>query len=124
MNLILLLVLSSDLGAPSAMPDQDVALRVGRYFTEAASAGDHETIAFLVSNEGLAGRKGESPRSLVNRYVARLTRAFCVLDESTKANEYKQAGRDVAGIRLNCANGKHEDIQLVKVGGQWKLALP
>ena len=76
MTFILLLVLSSDLGAPSAMPEQDIALKVGRYFTEAASAGDHETIAYLVSNEGLAGRKGESPRSLVNRYVARLTRAF------------------------------------------------
>lgn len=124
MSVILLMVLSADLGAPSAMPEQDVALKVGRYFTDAASGGDHETIAYLVVTEGLAGRKGESPRSSVNRYVAKLARAACMVDEGTKANEFKQGGKDVAGIRLNCANGKHEDMQLVKVGSQWKVAVP
>ncbi|MBL9038253.1 MAG: hypothetical protein JNG84_07065 [Archangium sp.] len=121
---LLLLTLTSDLGAPRELPEQEQSLKVVRYFTEAASAGDHETVAWLTDAEGLRGRKGESPRSVVNAYVARLTRAGCVLDEKQKANEFKQNGKDVAGVRLLCNGGKHEDVTLTKVAGLWKVSVP
>ncbi len=121
---LLTLCLAAELGGPANLPEQDNALKVARYYTDAASAGDHETVAWLTDAEGLAGRKGESPRSSVNLYVARLSRQVCVVDDTKKANEFKQNGKDVAGIRLNCANNKHEDLKLVKVAGQWKVSVP
>jgi len=126
---IVALVLAADLGNPKDLPEQENALKVAKYFTDAVASGDRETLIYLADADSLAARKGDPPRSALNAYAARLNRGACATDEDARTNkktvnELKEAGKDVAGVRLFCAGGKYEDMKLRKAGTAWKVVIP